>query len=86
MTNSAQTCIMQKNKIKMNKKIIDHYRSLMTHIGYSLDNSIRESFDNTIHLFVTKNDVHNHNKCCSKSLDQPISHSVVIGARNNNSD
>jgi hypothetical protein len=44
--------------------IVEEWKLLMTHIYTSLASSKKYSFDKSIHLFVTNNDVKNHNKCC----------------------
>jgi hypothetical protein len=44
--------------------IVEESKLLMTHMYTSLASSTKESFDKNIHLFVTNNDVKNHNKHC----------------------
>lgn len=62
---------------------IEEWKLLMTRTNSNLDASTKVSFNKAIHLFATNDDVHNHNKCCLISLNQPVSRSVVTRSNNN---
>jgi hypothetical protein len=51
---------------------IEDWKLLMSHTDTYLDASTKESFDKEIHLFVTNDDVQNHNKHCLRNLNYPI--------------
>ena len=63
--------------------ILEDWKILMTHTDSSLYASTKESFNNEIHLFATIDYVHNHNKCCIRTLNCPITTSIFASVRNN---
>lgn len=52
----------------------------MTRIPTNMDPINNVKFDNTVHLFSTNDNTHNHNKKMLHSLKQPVAHSVTTKA------
>ncbi|XP_057838552.2 uncharacterized protein LOC131048569 [Cryptomeria japonica] len=56
---------------------IDDWKLLMTRTDASLHPTIKEEFDNNIHLFATNDNVHNHNRKKLYALRRPIARSIA---------
>ncbi|XP_059065637.1 uncharacterized protein LOC131065369 [Cryptomeria japonica] len=59
---------------------IEDWKLLMTRIPANMDAANNVDFDNTVHLFSTNDNVHNHNKKMLHLLKQPIARSVATKA------